>query len=411
MTTPLQNKHIVLGITGSIACYKGADLASKLTQAGARVDVILTQGAAQFLTPLTFQSVTGRRAFREEDLWGNEAHVLHVGLGHSTDLVVIAPATANTMAKLAHGIADNLLTVTALAASCPLLIAPAMDEGMFSHPATQANVEILKSRGAVIVGPASGHLASGLEGIGRMVEPQVVLGEIRQLLARGGPLNGRKVVVTAGGTQEPIDLVRVISNRSSGKQGFSLVQAALDLGAEVTLVAGPVQLPTPPGARRLDVETAQQMLEAVLAEVKDADALVMAAAVADFRPVNPAQQKIKKEQGLPDIRLELAPDILSAVAQQKMELGCPKITVGFAAESQKLYENARAKLQAKKLDLIVANDITATDAGFAVDSNRVKILSPEGNVETLPLLTKMQVGEHVMERVAALLAGEDQLER
>jgi phosphopantothenoylcysteine decarboxylase / phosphopantothenate---cysteine ligase len=403
MANPIKNKHIILGITGSIACYKGADLASKLTQAGAKVDVILTSGAGQFLTPLTFQSVTGRRAFADADLWGHEAHVLHVGLGHATDLVVIAPATANTMAKLAHGIADNLLTVTALAANCPMLIAPAMDGDMFNHPATQENVSILRERGVIITGPASGHLASGLEGVGRMVEPLEVLGEIRCLMARTGPLQGRKIVVTAGGTQEPIDLVRVIANRSSGKQGFSIAQSALDLGADVVLVAGPVHLETPPGARRINVQTAQQMLESVLAETNDADALIMAAAVADFRPQNPAGQKIKKDQGIPEIRLELVPDILAAVAQQKAATGCPKITVGFAAESQKLNENARAKLQSKKLDLMVANDITASDAGFAVDNNRVVLLSPDGNVEPMPLMSKAEVADHVMDRVKQLL--------
>jgi phosphopantothenoylcysteine decarboxylase / phosphopantothenate---cysteine ligase len=403
MTKPYQNKRIILGVTGSIACYKAADLASKLTQEGALVDVILTPSAAQFITTLTFQSITGRRAFSESDLWGHEGHVLHVGLGHSTDLVVIAPATANTMAKLASGIADNMLTVTALASSCPLLLAPAMDLGMFTHPATQKNLEILKERGAIVAGPVEGRMASGLTGLGRMVEPWEILGAIRQALSREGKLKGKKVVITAGGTLEPVDTVRVLANRSSGKQGYSLAQAALDLGAQVVLISGPANLPAPAGARMINIETAQEMLGAVLSEAADADALVMAAAVADFRPSQPASQKLKKESGIPEIKLELAPDILSAVSQLKTENGCPRVTVGFAAESQNLLENAISKLHAKKMDLIIANDITARDAGFSVDTNRVAILDFNGNVETLPLMTKTEVAEIVIERVASLL--------
>lgn len=280
----LDGKRILLGVTGSIACYKAADLASKLTQAGAEVDVILTAGALEFVRPLTFQSVTGRQAYTEEDLWGSRGHVTHIGLGHQADLFVIAPATANTIARLAHGMADNLLSLTALAARCPLLVAPAMDGGMYEHPATQANVDMLRSRGVRIAGPASGHLASGQTGLGRMLEPQELIGYIRQALAQDGPLAGRQVLVTAGGTQEAIDPVRFISNRSSGKQGYALAQAALDLGAQVTLISGPVSLAAPIGARRIDVRTAQQMEKAVLEHAQSADILLMAAAVADFRP-------------------------------------------------------------------------------------------------------------------------------
>ena len=407
MTNPIANKHIILGITGSIACYKAADLASKLTQVGAEVDILLTQAALQFVTPLTFQSVTGRRAYTDADLWGNEAHVLHVGLGHGTDLLAIAPATANTIARLAHGMADNLLTVTALAAKCPLLIAPAMDGEMYDHPATQANVEILRQRGAIIVGPTEGRLASGLVGVGRMVEPAEILGHIRLALARSGPaegrpLLGRKVVVTAGGTQEPIDPVRSITNRSSGKQGFALAQAALDLGAEVTLIAGVTTLPTPIGARRIDVQTAQDMLGAVLAESAQADILLMAAAVADFRPASPSGQKIKKEGGVPELRLEATPDILRAVAKARSETGFPCHTVGFAAESQRLVENARAKLVSKKLDLLVANDISAPEVGFGVDTNKVTLVYPDGRTEALPLMSKTEVAEAVLQRVVGL---------
>jgi phosphopantothenoylcysteine decarboxylase/phosphopantothenate--cysteine ligase len=312
------------------------------------------------------------------------------------------------MAKLAHGSADNLLCVTALAAACPLVIAPAMDAGMFNHPATQANLETLRQRGATIIGPAEGHLASGLSGPGRMLEPAEILGAIRLRLARSGPadshpLLGRKVVVTAGGTHEPIDPVRVIANRSSGKQGMALAQAALDLGADVTLIAGVTPLSSPYGAQRIDVQTAQEMLEAVLVEVKQADALVMAAAVADFRPSAPAAQKIKKEGGIPEIRLENTADILSAVAQVRAKSGFPRLTVGFAAESQRLIENAVAKMMAKKLDLMAANDISAKDAGFGVDTNRITLLFPDGRTEALPLMSKAEVAATVIERVADLL--------
>lgn len=403
MANPLQDKNILLGVTGSIACYKAADLASKLAQSGAQVDVILTQSAQQFITPLTFQSVTGRRAYTDADLWGSQGHVQHIGLGRGADLLVVAPASANTLAKLAHGIADNLLTVTALAAQCPMLVAPAMDGGMFAHPATQANLETLRRRGVTVVGPAEGHLASGMLGVGRMLEPTELLGHIRLALGRGGALHGCKIVVTAGGTQEAIDPVRVITNRSSGKQGFALAQAALDMGAEVCLIAASNGLPAPVGASRVDVRSVQEMLDAVLAAIPQADALIMAAAPADFRPAAPAGRKLKKAAGIPEIKLEFAPDILGVVAAKKAEQGRPRVVVGFAAESQDLLENARSKLEAKRLDIIAANDVSATDAGFGVDTNRVTLLYAGGRVEPLPLMTKAQVAEAVLERVAGLL--------
>jgi len=368
------------------------------------VDVLLTQAAQQFVTPLTFQSVTGRRAYTDVDLWGSEAHVLHIGLGKTADLLLIAPASANTLAKLANGIADNLLAVTALAATCPILVAPAMDGGMYTHPATQANLAVLRQRGVIVVGPVEGHLASGMSGVGRMVEPVELLGHARRVLGRSGSLAGRRLVVTAGGTQEPIDPVRAISNRSSGKQGFALAQAAIDLGAKVTLIAGVTSLDTPVGALRVDVRTAKEMQEAVLAALPQADGLIMAAAVADFRPAAPEVHKIKKEGGVPQIRLEPTPDILAAVARYKIETGWQGCTVGFAAESRQLLENARQKLQAKKLDLIAANDISASDAGFAVDTNRIVLLYPEGRVEELPLMNKAEVAAVLLERLAAIIA-------
>ena len=399
----LSEKRILLGVTGSIAAYKAVDLASKLAQAGATVETILTADAARFVSPLSFQSVTGHSAHTDADLWGAQAHVLHVGLAQQADILVIAPLTAQTMAKLANGLADNLLSLAALAATCPLLLAPAMDAGMFAHPATQANLARLKERGAMIIGPEEGHLASGLVARGRMTEPQEILGHIRHTLAQGGPLERRKVAVTAGGTQEPLDPVRFLTNRSSGKQGLALAQAALDTGAQVTLITAPLSLPIPVGAEHIPVRTSAEMTDAVLAAAKDVDALLMAAAVADFRPAQTARQKVKKEGGLSSLELEATTDILAAVAKQRQDTGRPTVVVGFAAETENLIENAAAKVQAKSLDLIVANDISAPDAGFEVDTNRVILLDAWGDSEPLPLMSKWAVAERVLQRVIKLL--------
>ena len=406
----LTSKHILLGVTGSIAAYKAVDLASKLTQAGALVDVILTPSAEKFVTPLTFQSVTGRHAYTETDLWGNEAHVLHVGLAREADLLVIAPCTANTIAKLAHGQADNLLTITALASQCSLLLAPAMESHMYAHPATQENLAKLTGRGAYLAGPAEGHLASGASGPGRMLETSQLIGHIRIVLGHHGLLAAKKVIVTAGGTHEPLDPVRVLTNKSSGKQGYALAQAALDAGADVSLLST-VNLEPPVGARVVVVRTAQEMLEAVLEEAATADALIMAAAVADFRPKKVAESKLKKKDGIPQVELEAAPDILGTVASMPLGTGASlgpeqkrlKVVVGFAAESRDLLENATVKLQSKKLDFIAANDISATDAGFSVDTNRVTLLYPDGSSEALPLMSKTEVAETIIARIAALL--------
>jgi phosphopantothenoylcysteine decarboxylase/phosphopantothenate--cysteine ligase len=337
------------------------------------------------------------------DMWqaSAQAHVAHVALGEQADVLLIAPATADTLAKLAHGLADNLLTVTALAARGPVLVAPAMDGGMFAHPATQANLATLVARGVIVLGPAEGRMASGLVGRGRMLEPEALLGHVRQALAQGGPLAGRRIVVSAGGTQEPIDPVRFISNRSSGKQGYALAQAALDQGAQVTLITGPTALTPPAGAEVVSVQTAQEMAEAVLAASAEADALLMAAAVADFRPAAAAAHKLKKTE-VPEIRLEKTVDILSAVAERRSASPTqrPTVVVGFAAESQNLLENARDKVQRKRLNLIAANNIAASDAGFSVDTNRVTLIDGGGGVEELPLLTKAQVAEVILSRVA-----------
>lgn len=399
----LHDKNVLLGVTGSIAAYKAASLASKLTQAGALVDVILTDAGCEFVSPLTFQSVTGRRAYRDEDMWGSEGHVLHIGLGQAADIFVVAPATANTIAKMAHGQADNLLSVTALAARCQIVIAPAMDGGMFAHPATQENLKKLMDRGVLIVGPAEGHLASGMTGIGRMVEPDELFGNIRTVLAKDGQLKDRKILVTAGGTQEPIDPVRVISNRSSGKQGFALAQAALDLGADVTLITAPTHLDTPFGAHRVDVNTAEEMGVAVGDTLPDSDVLIMAAAVADFRPKQTKEQKIKKKEGAPTIELETTDDILSEVATIRAKSGYPQVVVGFAAETKELLDNARAKLKSKNLDLICANDIFDSDAGFEVDTNRITMIFSDGRVESLELMTKSETARTIMEKVTELL--------
>lgn len=400
----LCGKRILLGVSGSIACYKAADLASRLTQQGALVIPVLTSAATQFITPLTFQSVSGQRAYTDQDLWDSEGHIQHVGLGHQGDLIVIAPASANTIAKLAHGICDNLLTLACLATTCPILIAPAMDSGMYTHPATQINVQILRERGVYVAGPGIGRMASGLSGLGRMLEPVEIIGHMRLLLGQQeGKLRGKRLVITAGGTSEPIDAVRVITNRSSGKQGFAITQAAIDEGADVTLITGPTHLPTPVGAERIDINTAQEMLSAVLETASDVDALIMAAAVADYRPENPAAQKLSKEQGVPQIQLTLTPDILSAVAKLRAHSGYPRIVIGFAAESSDLIEHARQKLTRKKLDLIVANDITAADAGFGTDTNRVTILDPVGNVQSYPLMTKDEVADVILQKLVSLL--------
>lgn len=408
-TSVLAGKRIVLGVSGSIAAYKAATIASHLTQQGAHVDVIMTDSAVRFVSPLTFQALTGRPVYT--NMWETETsgglgtHIAHVGLAHEADLLLIAPATAHTLARLAHGLADDLLSVTALAARCPILIAPAMDAGMYAAPATQANVETLRARGVYFAGPTTGRMASGLEGLGRMVEPEEIIGHCRYVLGRNGPLHGRRVVVTAGPTREALDPVRFLSNRSSGRQGFAIAQAAVDAGADVTLIAGPVSLPVPVGAQVVRTTSAHEMEQAVLAHAagdEPADVLIMAAAVADFRPVQASEHKIKKGGAGEPLRLELTPtpDILMSVAAQPRR---PRVVVGFAAESRDLIANAQEKLARKRLDLIVANDITAADAGFEVKTNRVHFVTAEG-VESLPLMSKEAVAARLIEWVIGRLS-------
>lgn len=401
MISVLHNQRVLLGVTGSIAAYKAPDLASKLTQAGALVDVILTDSAARFITALSFESVTGRRV--HTDLWAADAHVQHIGLAEGAALLVVAPCSADTLAKLAHGRADNLLTITALAAHCAMLLAPAMDGGMWLHPAVQVNLQTLLQRGAHCAGPAAGRMASGQTGIGRMLEPAQLLGHIRLALGAGGVLAGRQIVVTAGGTHEAIDPVRLLTNRSTGKQGFALAQAALDLGAQVTLISGPSALETPEGAVRIDVQTGQQMQRAVLQAAATADALLMAAAVSDYRPQTTAPQKLKRSATATALALEPNPDVLAAVVAQRAQGGWPRVLVGFAAESENLLENVAAKLRSKQLQLVAANNISEPGAGFGTDTNRVTLLDAHGGVEELPLQSKALVAERICARVAALL--------
>jgi phosphopantothenoylcysteine decarboxylase / phosphopantothenate---cysteine ligase len=406
--TLLQNKRIILAATGSIAVYKAVDLASKLTQAGALVDVIMTESAQQFVAPITFQAVTGRPVYtnmwQADNSGGLPTHIAHVGLGEGADLIAVVPATANTIAKLATGMADNLLTVTALAARCPILLAPAMDGGMYEHPATQTNLKTLVERGVYLVEPELGRFASGLIGRGRLPETQTLIGHIRLALAQTGSLAGKHVVVTAGGTREALDPVRFISNHSSGKQGYALAQAALDAGASVTLIST-VDLTPPIGAEVIKVEAALEMLEMVKQHLieRNAQVLIMAAAIADFRPATRAEQKIKKkndDEGM-NVSLVRNPDILQEV--KNLPFFHLRVVVGFAAESENLLNNAKIKLERKGLHLIVANDITATDAGFASDYNRVVILDKNGGREEIERETKSRISERVIERIAELL--------
>lgn len=397
---PFDGKRILLGVTGSIAAYKAADLASKLTQGGARVNVLMTPAAARFVTPLTFRGVTHQPVLTDAFDLASEAAIQHVELATTADLFIVAPATASALFKLAHGQADDPVSLTALACPAPMLVAPAMDADMWEHPAVQANAAILRERGVEFAGPEQGRLASGLYGQGRLAETALVIGLAGRILGRGGDLRGKTVVVSAGGAQEPIDPVRVVTNRSSGKMGYALAEAARDRGAHVVLVSAPTSLPYPAGVEVRAVETSAQMREAVLSACAGADALIMAAAVADYRPAEPSAQKIKKSGGELTLRMEPTTDILSEAPPDIMR-------VGFAAESQDLLANARAKLRAKNLHLIVANDVSREDAGFGADDNQVTLLTPDGATEELPLMSKRDVAWRILDRVAPLLrAGE-----
>jgi len=403
MGNPINGTQIILGVTGSIAAYKGVEIASTLTKQGALVDTVLTESAEEFISPLTFQSVSGRKAYTQKDLWGTQGHVVHISLARKAGLIIIAPASANTIAKIAHGIADNLLAVTVLAARCPILIAPAMDAGMYSNPATQLNVAKLKERGFTFIGPESGHLASGLKGPGRMTEPADIIAHVRYMLSRQNQLQGKHIVVTAGGTAEAADPVRILTNRSTGKQGYALAQAALDAGSDVTLISAPSHLAPPAGASLIEIESAAEMNDAVLESIPSADALIMAAAVADFRPANFVSEKIKKSAKLTQLDLERTEDILQNVAKLKSQKKLELKVVGFAAESENLKENAREKMHKKKMDMIVANDISDPEAGFGVDTNKVLLMYSDGSTEQLPKMKKIEVAEKVLQHLSSWL--------
>lgn len=393
----LQGKRIILGVSGGIAAYKVADLASKLVQAGALVDVVMTAGAQRFVTPLTFQAIT-RRPVRTDiyaDWLGEDTG--HVGLAQGADLLVIAPATAHTIARLALGLSDDLLSAIYLSTRSPVLLVPAMETGMFLHEATQEHLETLRRRGATVMQPGEGHLASGATGVGRLPEVPEILASIKRILSGHGRLVGRRIVVTAGGTQEPIDPVRYIGNRSSGKMGYAITQAALDEGADVTLISGPVSLPPPYGAHVVRVNTAREMEGAVLEAVSSAHVLIMAAAVADYAPREVSAQKIKKTGENLSIALVRNPDILANLATVDLP---GLVRVGFAAETQDLQANARHKLEKKQLDMIVANDAVSS---IGTAGSALMFFMKDGSVEQLPPLPKEESARIIIERVTGLL--------
>ena len=399
MPNVLEGKHVVLGVTGSIACYKAADLASKLTQQSALVDVVMTEAATRLVSPLTFRSLTHRPVTVDMFDPESELSIEHVALAERADLVIVAPATANVIAKMAMGLSDDALTATVLATRAPVIVAPAMDGNMYDNPATRENLDKLSSRGYTIAGPATGRLASGLYGPGRLLETPELLGYARLVLGRSGDLAGRKIVASAGGTREIIDPVRFISNRSSGKMGFAVAEAARDRGATAVLVTGPSALPAPVGVRVEKVVSALEMRDRLVEECRDADALIMAAAVSDWRPAESQASKVKKV-GTQGMTLELVqnPDIVADVQGDHL------VKVGFAAETEDLLVNARSKLMSKGLHLVAANDVSADDAGFDGDLNRVILIDRDGGAEELGLITKYEVGHRILDRVLALMS-------
>jgi phosphopantothenoylcysteine decarboxylase / phosphopantothenate---cysteine ligase len=386
---------VLLGVSGGIAAYKAALVARLLTSAGAQVSVVLTEAAARFIGADTFSALTGEPAYTS--LWERPGEVLHVRLAREADVAVVVPATANVLAKLANGHADDLLTATLLEATCPLVIAPAMHSGMWEHPATRANVATLLDRGARSIGPVTGPLAHGDEGIGRLAEPEDIVSAIRGALAPQD-LAGRRLLITSGPTHEPIDPVRFVGNRSSGKMGAALAAEAVGRGAAVTVVLGP-GASEPPGVEIVPVETAEEMRDAVIARFDDADALVMAAAVADFRPKAIADEKLKKDSGVPELILEPTPDILAELGERRGH----QVLVGFAAETEDLERAGRSKLGSKRLDLVVVNLVGRAGTGFGADTNEAMLLAADGNDVPLAAWTKGELAAAVIDRVAALL--------
>jgi phosphopantothenoylcysteine decarboxylase/phosphopantothenate--cysteine ligase len=397
-SSPLAGRRVLLGVTGGIAAYKACVLARLLTQAGATVQVVMTPSATMFVGTDTFAALSGRPAYTE--VWEEPGSVLHIRLARGADVAVVAPATANVIAKLSGGIADDLITSTLLEATCPLLLAPAMHSGMWEHPATQANVRALQERGTVVVGPARGPLAAGDEGVGRMAEPEDILAALEEVASRGRDLAGRRIVVTAGPTWEPIDPVRFVGNRSTGRMGFAVAREAFARGADVTLVVGPGTVEPPEGPRVVRVVTAEEMRMSVLEAAEDADAVIMAAAVADFRPRESAPGKLKKEEGPPRLELVPTPDILAELGEVKGD----RVLVGFAAETEDVEAAGRAKLVAKGLDLVVANEVGREGTGFASESNHAAILSRTGDDEPLREWTKAELAAAVCDRLTKMLS-------
>jgi phosphopantothenoylcysteine decarboxylase/phosphopantothenate--cysteine ligase len=398
----LRGSRIVLGVSGGIAAYKAVEVCRRLVDAGAHVSPVLTAGALEFVGALTFSALASEPA--QTSLFPSPGSaspepIPHTRLGQQADLVIVAPATAAVLGKYAHGISDDLLTATLLATRAPVLVAPAMHTEMWEHVAVQENLDVLRRRGVHVVGPASGRLAGGDVGEGRLADPADIVAAADRIL---GPqdLVGVRVLVTAGGTREPIDAVRIITNRSSGKQGYAIAEVAARRGADVTLVTT-IGRPAPSGVEIVPVQTAAEMQEAVVGRAPAADVIVMAAAVADFRPKEPPNRKLKKHEGIPEIVLEPTHDFLVDLGRDKP---AGQVLVGFAAETDDLVEHANEKLRSKRLDLIVGNDISQPDAGFEVDTNRAVILDADGGREALPLLAKSDLAGVILDKVARLLA-------
>lgn len=393
----LRGARILLGVSGGIAAYKAAELTRLLVKAGAEVQVVMTQSAMRFVGPATFAALSHRSV--PTDVFDSPELVVHVKLARWADIVVVAPATANLIAKMANGIADDMLTNVLLTASSPILIAPAMHTEMWLHAATQQNVQTLLGRGVAVVEPEEGELAGGDEGIGRLAEPATILRAVAEAASHRGDLAGVRFLVTAGGTQEPIDPVRFIGNRSSGKMGFAVAAEAARRGADVTLVSGPTWLPDPERVTVVRVRTAAEMLEEVVSRFDASDVVVKAAAVADFRPAAPAEGKIRKDEGLPQIRLEPTVDILAELGRRKTG----QMLVGFSAETDDAVARARKKLSAKSLDMIVTNVVTEPGAGFEHDTNRAVLITADGSEHDLPLQTKSQMAGALCDQIALRL--------
>jgi phosphopantothenoylcysteine decarboxylase/phosphopantothenate--cysteine ligase len=399
--SPLQGRRVLLGVTGGIAAYKACILVRLLRLQGGSVRVVMTRSAERFVGPATFAALSDHRVYT--DLFEEPGVVLHVRLAHEADIAVVAPATANVIAKLAQGIADDLLTSTLLEATCPLVLAPAMHTGMWEHPATQANVNALASRGARIVGPAHGSLAAGDEGTGRMTEPEGIVQAIEDVLSSAGDLAGRRIVVTAGPTWEPIDPVRFVGNRSTGRMGFAVAAEAFERGAAVTLVVGPGTVEPPAGPALVRVTTADEMRRAVLDAAAEADAVVMAAAVADFRPETSADDKLKKDLGPPEVRLVPTPDILLGLKTAEFGSTGGPVLVGFAAETRDVEASGREKLRRKGVQLLVANEVGREGTGFGSDTNRAAILAADGEDVAMREWTKRELAAAICDRLAKLL--------